>query len=752
MHISTLLRPVRVTCVLLACSLLAACAFLKPLPQPSSLPARLAAFPKHNLPLDEPATIYWSPQHIPGIKAASEADAAVLLGMVHAHLRQGQMELLRAVAWGRVAEHFGPPAVGVDRILRTIDLPRAVPEMEAQLSPALRRWLEQFVLGINTYARRTTMPHPELAMLGPTPEWTVADVLAVSRLASADVNWLFWSMLLRVRHEPQFPALWGRLLAFGGESLPSFLPSGPLPWQLAGTMDRLGSNCMAVAGGSSANGHALFANDAHVGFQFPPLWLMVAVEAPGIQFAGFALPGLPVVVMGRNAHIAWGGTNMLGVSSSLYDLSSIAPEKITSREITVPVRWTGESTFTVRESPLGPVISDLPYFAEAKAQGLPPVALRWLGHEPSHELESFYLANRATHWEEFRQAFASWQVSAQNILYADTTGQIGQLAAHMAVPAAGRTAAVLLGNPSNPDHQWNGRHGSLELPSILLTSEGVLTSTNNTPFPSDPPLSIFALSNDRASRLGTLFESNGPSTPEDLAAMQQDVLPPSSLELAQVILNAAKPDGPAAIITALTGWDGQYDTDSSGAAALELSAYHLAQAVYTPMYGEAIAGYVTSSPAVYAFLREDVPNASREVLLESLSKAAEDFARTPYWRDLHTVRIQHLFGNVPVIGKKFRLGEKAVPGGSNTLAKSAHTLSNKPHRARYGATSRLIADMGNPHSMQSVLFGGQDGYLGSSGFADQLPLWQAGQYVEVPLTAKEAARRFSHRLELTPGL
>ena len=49
-----------------------------------------------------------------------------------------------------------------------------------------------------------------------------------------------------------------------------------------------------------------------------------------------------------------------------------------------------------------------------------------------------------------------------------------------------------------------------------------------------------------------------------------------------------------------------------------------------------------------------------------------------------------------------------------------------------------------------VLLGGQDGWLGSTTFIDQAGLWQAGQYVALPLRA-ETARAWPHHTRFTPG-
>jgi penicillin G amidase len=51
-------------------------------------------------------------------------------------------------------------------------------------------------------------------------------------------------------------------------------------------------------------------------------------------------------------------------------------------------------------------------------------ALRWIGHDESNELRTFYMLNRATGYEDFRDAFRTYRAPAQNVNYAGTDGNI----------------------------------------------------------------------------------------------------------------------------------------------------------------------------------------------------------------------------------------------------------------------------------------------------------------------------------------
>ena len=82
--------------------------------------------------------------------------------------------------------------------------------------------------------------------------------------------------------------------------------------------------------------------------------------------------------------------------------------------------------------------------------------------------------------------------------------------------------------------------------------------------------------------------------------------------------------------------------------------------------------------------------------------------------------------------------------------KTAHGLTNKRHHARYGSIARHVSDMSDPDANYFALLGGQDGWFGSSTFADQVPLWREGRYISLPLTAEAVRKNFVHRTTLVP--
>lgn len=183
----------------------------------------------------------------------------------------------------------------------------------------------------------------------------------------------------------------------------------------------------------------------------------------GYDVAGYTFAGMPGVVIGHNQDIAWGMTN-LGT-----DVTDLYLEKVTdrgylrgtkevpfeSRDEVIKVAGGSSRTITVRTTNNGPLISDRSDELEKVGQKAPvtnsapdrgdgyAVALRWTALDPGTSMEALFKLNRAKDFKEFREAARDFDVPAQNLVYADTEGNIGyQAPGRVPVRAEATTAAT----------------------------------------------------------------------------------------------------------------------------------------------------------------------------------------------------------------------------------------------------------------------------------------------------------------------
>ncbi len=739
-----------------------------------SVPAqqRRLGFPATGHDLHGTVTVRWDDRLVPFIEASDDRDVPYTLGLVHAYLRRGEMELLRLAAQGRLSEAGGPFAVEIDRAIRIIGIPRSAAGVAAALRPDTRAWVERYLAGINTVVARGERPW-EMRIGGIADQpWTVEDIAAISRLAAVDPNWFAVIAHARLIDDPRWAAARGRLLRAGGAVAPSF----PGTWTLdpLNLIGRTGSNAFAVAGWRRTEGAAdpatvtgsatvtgpatgtargaLLATDPHLGLGLPSTWLALGWRSPAGAVAGLTVPGLPVVLLGRNEHLAWGGTNMYGAASALYDASSLPI--IEERRETLHVRGWFDEIQVLRLTSRGALLE-----GDLLTRTSRPLALWWRGHQPSDELSAFLDANRARSWEEFQAAFATYAVSAQNLICAGADGRIGQLAAFTASPGASRALSAGLGDPARPDHDPLPGVASRQLPAIVDPPSGVLWSSNNPPAITIPPLAPLAYEDERASRFRELLAGRVSSI-ADLARIQLDVFAPRAQALARALAGHPTAATQPALRALLQDWDGQYLRASRGAAAYHATVRALSRAHFRAVYGEAVAASLLRTPAMPALLAEDLAaGACDAVLAEALAAAARTIAKHPTWGDLHRLRVGHWLADLPLLGSRLMVRELPADGAMGTINKAASGAAGSnsaagssgdegPERVVYGANARVLCDLADPDGLWLVLCGGQDGWIGSTAFADQVDDFQAGRTHRLPLSPTGVAAAFPHAVRL----
>jgi len=744
-------------------SLLVGCAVLSPLPKKTDTGQRLAMFPTEGLPLKAPVTIHWDKHQIPFIEAQNDADLAFTLGLVHAHLRLGQMELMRRIAAGRISEMAGPLTTEVDHSLRILNYAAAAEASEKAMPAETKAWVTAFVAGINHYQKTAKTLPAEYRILGLEREpWTVRDVLTVGRLASTDVNWLVWFSTLKLRKRKDWPQLWARLVKSGGDSMASFRPTGKqaaLDEILRG-MSRSGSNSLAVAGSRTKSGAALMANDPHLGLMLPNLWLIAGIKSPSMHAVGLMVPGIPFVALGRNARIAWGGTNMRAASSDLYDASKFKPGEIVQRTETIRVRWWRSERVTVRTTPVGPIITDAPL---VDGGGSTPLALRWVGHDASDEVTAFLKVQRAGNWQQFRAAFKTFAVSAQNMLYADVDGNIGQLMAIRLPVRRAKTPRDIVLDPTNPRDAWHGFLGVLDLPSSFNPKAGFLASANNKPAAAAVPIGYFFSTDDRVLRMAALMKGRGKIDIAALKDVQRDVYLISAVRLRDLIaakvdaLGIAKGLAPAEVklLKQFRDWDGHYRTGSRGAVAFELVHHYLAGALRKRLYEPEVARVLGGQSRNKALLAQDIERVEAKGLTAdlkaALTAAAARFDTYKDWGAFHRLVVNHPLARLPVIGGRYRFVDAPAEGSNDTLWKTAHSTTDERHPARFGSNARHISDLSDPDANWFTLLGGQDGWFNSANFTDQVPLWLSGGYVKVPFRIETVRKDFKLKTRLAPA-
>ncbi|WP_237216173.1 penicillin acylase family protein, partial [Falsiroseomonas oryziterrae] len=208
----------------------------------------------------------------------------------------------------------------------------------------------------------------------------------------------------------------------------------------------------------------------------------------------------------------------------------------------------------------------------------------------------------------------------------------------------------------------------------------------------------------------------------------------------------------------LAGWQGDYAAESRAPVAFEALLRHLVPALVPETRRDATGnprGAETQWNFLTAFLLRDLdalPAGRREqVLREAATAAQADLDRIGNWGEMHRLRAAHWLVNLPVLGRFFVYGDFPTGGSRETPMKTSHGLVGEvPRPANFGSMARHVSDMSDPDANWFTLWGGQDGWLGSAAFMDQVPLWRDGRAIRVPLRAETVAREFPRVTVLEP--
>ncbi|MFT3898369.1 MAG: penicillin acylase family protein [Thermomonas sp.] len=463
--------------------------------------------------LSAPVTVTRDAQGTVTIDAANATDAARALGYVHAQERYFEMDLMRRTAAGELAALFGPIALGVDREHR---MHRLRERTRAQLAlvagdqlPQLRAYAEGANAGL---AALRVRPWPYLLLRQQPQAWRIEDSPLVGDAmyfdlqgAQAEDERALWT--LRPHLPPALFALlardgtaWDAPLqgeARGDATLPGAdvvdlrtLPMPDAANDKIATLDSPasdlypGSNNFAVSGAETRDGRAIVANDMHLGLRTPNLWFRARLRYPDprapdgrVDVQGVTLPGLPLVVVGSNGHVAWGFTNSYMDSSDWAEQRACSAPRtpandacanVTRHRERIEVAGAKPVDFDVEETDWGPVL--------AKDKDGRLLALRWSAQLPGALRLDIGDIARARDLDDAFAIADRAAIPTQNLMLADSGGRIGWRL-FGPIPQRAATCIAAGENTGNACPPWTIR-GDVA-PRVVDPPSGRLWTANN---------------------------------------------------------------------------------------------------------------------------------------------------------------------------------------------------------------------------------------------------------------------------------
>jgi len=754
---------------------------------------------------------------VPHIYASNDHDVLFAQGYVHAQDRLWQLDFNRRLVAGRLAEVLGPLALPLDRWMRILTIRRVAEREALLLGSTARAYLEAYAAGINAFIGQGRLPI-EFTLLRYRPEpWSLADTLSWVKLIawSLSVNWeteLLRAHLIarlgaeRVAElEPAYAEAWPRIVP------PASPDAEAGPWLGSPSYHGLGSNNWVVSGARTTSGHPILANDMHLPMLIPAIWYENHLVGDSLNVTGVTFPGIPGVVAGHNQHVAWGFTNGFPDVQDLYIehlrrtedgrvQAEFKGEWYDAEVLRETIRVRGRSSYSqeVVITRHGPVINELcPDIA-----GEQPLALRWTALEPDRMMEALFAINRAQNCHEVREGLRHWSAPVQNVVYADTQGNIGY-------SFPGRVPIRARGNGQLPvpgwtdEYEWVGYIPFEELPHVYNPPQGYIATANNRVVGDDYPyyLGRETMMGVRAQRIVELINSQEKLDIAFMQRMQFDQLSRTAQVIAGYLGQlTVEGDDLADVVRIMREWNGQLAASSPAAAVYEVFVRKVIPLMLTAKLNVAprqdvagptpaldganlasrYAGRGPTAPLVaerslfgeraLEWLQQTLADPSshwfdlgqgqrRDDVLRLALRQTVDYLKERLgpnidnwaWGKLHYLLYRHTLGELELLAPFFNRGPFPLGGDGTTLWATPTNTHDLDTANVVGPPYRMIIDLGDWRNSLALLAPGQSGDPTNPHYDDQVQAWFDGTYHPMLFRREDVEAAVRHRLQLEPA-
>ena len=583
----------------------------------------------------------WGINHI---YANNQEDLFFAQGYAAAQDRLFQFELWRRQATGTVAEILGPSELARDIGTRlfiyrgdlTVELNHYHPEGKAII--------EAYVEGVNRYITDALKTPDQLPlafkMLGIEPQlWTPEVVIsrhqgllgnigqelqigrAVALIGVDKVKELLWL-------HPQDPQIdldkkINTSLLFEDILAPYFAFRKPIKFkkehlqeayrktetiaflnrynELSKDSLDMGSNNWVIAGSKTENEATYMANDPHRTIAVPSLRYMAHLVAPGWNVIGGGEPEIPGISIGHNEFGSWGLTVFRTDGEDLYqyELNPKNPleykykgqwKEFTVIEETITVKGGAPEKVSLYYSHHGPVT----YRNEQKNIAY-AMRCAWLEPGGSPYLASLRM-DQAQTWEEFRDACAYSHIPGENMIWADTQGNIGWQA--VGIAPVRNNFSGLVPVPGDGSYEWERYLPILQKPNALNPTKGFIATANQNVTPKDYPhwnaIGYSWSDPYRGERVNEVLENNNALSMEDMKALQVDVTSIPAKILVPYLKELSFDAFETVQKKRLLNWDSRLNSSSIEAAIYVSWENEIKKAAFTSFVPEKVKPYLTS--------------------------------------------------------------------------------------------------------------------------------------------------------------
>jgi penicillin G amidase len=528
---------------------------------------------------------------IPHVFSETDAGAMYGLGYATADERGFQMTFGLRIMQGRLAEIVGArekggrreTALASDRKMRTFGWTRAASRIASGLDAETVRLLEAYCEGVNSSfaaQQKAGTLHPLFKTLEVTPEkWTPADCLLswwhVAQFFAGDGtrDLMVWHNRTHPQPgQPQPPepsARWA-------DDAAAVIQREDVSAEWLREVDRFCathglatvgargapntpkfSHAWVVGGKKTTSGAAALVSDPQTPVRNPSLWMEFHIKGKTIDSRGVGMPGSPGLLIGFNKRVAWGLTALGADQADLFRLQTVTDHpdeyrwngqwrKMEVRTETIAVKGGSPLTLAIRETHLGPVVSEFSF----RQPGDPEVALKRVPVCETNRdtIQGVFAMMRAQDATAFHAALAGWQFPSANCVYGDAQGHIG-FAVVGAIPVRSQAAGQSGGNEAFPGTEdsddWRGFVPAALVPQVHDPACGFILSANHRPigaFYSVPLGTSTGSMGDtmRSWRLRERLVAKESCSPAEVLDIHEDSVNPARRDIVRVGLHLRK--------------------------------------------------------------------------------------------------------------------------------------------------------------------------------------------------------------------
>lgn len=729
----------------------------------------------------EAVEIAFDERMVPHIFARNDHDLYYAQGYVTAMHRLWQMDFQTRYAAGRLSEVVGPKALELDRYQRHMGMVYGAENSLRGMmeSPTSRNMILAYTEGINAYIHslsRGNLPL-EYKLLDFAPEdWTPIKCALLLKQMSAVLamgsDEFYMTNILKkfgpevtanlfpdhpFREDPIIPK--GTKWDFKPLQIPP-APSGfnqmaAINIQTKQLEDGIGSNNWAVSGSKTASGYPILANDPHLNLTLPSIWYQIQLNAPGINAYGVSLPGAPGITIGYNKDVAWGVTNVAADVLDYYQIrfqdnshkrywynNQWRPTR--QRKETIKIKGADAVTDTVYYTHQGPIV----YFQKPEltmADNVPTGhALRWIAHEKSNELLTFYFLNRGKNYQDYRKALTYYTAPAQNFVFAAADNDIA-ITPNGKFPLKYKDQGKFILDGSDPKDDWHGwipaeQNPTVKNPPRQFVSSANQSSTDRTyPYYLNWEFSAY----ERGKRINDRLKVMTQATLDSMRLMQMDSYSIFAQDVLPVVLPRVDPSGLNATqkeaYHSVRGWDKNYNADELAPGIFELWMSRLNEDIWADEFksGPVPMRFPSRDRTLQLIRKEpnstwfdnvntsaretldDLVNESFKYACDSLERRFGAIGKDWHWANVKGTNVPHL-AKIPGFGsKKLMIG--GAKGTINALSESN------------GPSWRMVVELGPQPKGHGVFPGGQSGNPGSPYYDNMIDTWAKGQLYDLVL-------------------